>query len=188
MTALDRAGGHDRAMNHSDVAAQIDYVYWLRDRILGQVAKLDPHDWIATATVTSRDLRSTLVHELDVELSWRKRVRGEPDTEWRDRILEPGDFPTLADLVTFWRSDERETRDWVAGLDDAALAGPVTVNGLWGYPLTIHLLHVVDHAVQSFAEAAVLLSAAGHSPGDLDFLDFYDTPERRATERRATAG
>jgi len=49
-----------------------------------------------------------------------------------------------------------------------------------GHPLSVHLLHVLDHGIQSFSEAAVLLSAAGHSPGDLDFLDFYDTPERRA--------
>jgi uncharacterized damage-inducible protein DinB len=167
-------------MQHDHIAAQIDYVYWLRDRILAEAAKLDLDAWTATETVTSRDLRSTLVHELDVELSWRKRIRGEPPADWRDRIVSADEFPTVADLTAFWRADEVETRDWIAGLDDEALAGPVSVNDLWGYSLTIHLLHVVDHAVQSFAEAAVLLTAAGHSPGDLDFLDFYDTPERRA--------
>lgn len=74
-------------------------------------------------------------------------------------------------------------RDWITGLAHDDLAAPIIVNGLWGYSLTIHLLHVVDHAVQSFTEAAVLLTAAGLSPGDLDFLDFHDTPERRAAAR-----
>lgn len=167
-------------MQHDDIAAQIDYVYWLRDRILGQAARLDPDAWTATETVTSRDLRSTLVHELDVELSWRKRVRGEPPAHWRDRILSADEFPTLVSLEAFWRADEAETRDWITGLAHDDLAAPIMVNGLWGYSLTIHLLHVVDHAVQSFTEAAVLLTVADLSPGDLDFLDFYDTPERRA--------
>jgi uncharacterized damage-inducible protein DinB len=172
-------------MRRTDIATQIDYVYWLRDRILGQAAMLDPTAWTATDTVTSRDLRATLVHELDVELSWRKRVRGASPDEWRDRVLDGDDFPTLDTLATSWRDDEAETRAWLDGLSEDDLAAPVSVNDLPGYPLSIHLLHVVDHAIQSFSEAAVLLSAAGHSPGDIDFLDFYDTAERReaAAER-----
>jgi uncharacterized damage-inducible protein DinB len=167
-------------MRQTDIAAQIDYLYWLRDRILARVASLDGDAWTAADTVTSRDLRATLVHELDVELSWRKRVRGEPPSEWREVFLEAGDYPTLASLADHWQRDEAEMREWLAGLDEAGLEAPVTANELPGYPLSIHLLHVIDHGIQSFSEAAVLLSAAGRSPGDLDFLDFYDSPERRA--------
>ena len=72
-------------------------------------------------------------------------------------------------------------RAWVASLGEHDLSRPVRVNQLRGYPMSIHLLHVIDHGIQSFSEAAVLLSAAGHSPGDLDFLDFYDSPSRRSS-------
>ena len=166
-------------MRQNDIAAQIDYLYWLRDRILEQAGRLDAAAWTAADTVTSRDLRSTLVHELDVELSWRKRIRGAPRAEW-DAVLAPVDYPTLDLLAEHWRRDEAEMRAWLATLDQNDLAAAISVNELWGYPLSIHLLHVIDHGIQSFSEAAVLLSAAGHSPGDLDFLDFYDSPERRA--------
>jgi len=172
-------------MNQTDVAAQIDYLYWLRDRILGKAAQLEPNAWTASDTVTSRDLRATLVHELDVELSWRERLRGARPDAWRDVVLAPDDFSTLESLEACWRIDQAEMRSWLDALDDGALAAPIQVNELWGYSLSIHLLHVIDHGIQSFSEAAVLLSAAGHSPGDLDFLDFYDSPERRAEASKA---
>lgn len=170
-------------MSLADITAQVEYMYWLRDRIAGQAEHLAQDAWIASDTVTSRDLRSTLVHELDVEMSWRYRLGGEPATMWRDVVLAAGEYPTLESLLDHWRRDEAEMRAWVAGLAEADLAAAVTTNEMWGYPLSIHLLHVIDHAVQSFTEAAVLLSAAGYSPGDLDFLDFYDSPERRAAVR-----
>jgi uncharacterized damage-inducible protein DinB len=172
-------------MNQTDLAPQIDYLYWLRDRILAQAARLEPNAWTATDTVTSRDLRATLVHELDVELSWRERLRGGLPEDWRDVALAPEDYPTLEALADRWRADEVEMRAWLAALGEDDLAAPVTVNGMWGFPMWVHLLHVLDHGIQSFSEAAVLLSAAGHSPGDLDFLDFYDTPERRAVAAAA---
>jgi uncharacterized damage-inducible protein DinB len=167
-------------MKQTDLAPQIDYLYWLRDRILAQAATLEPDAWTATDTVTSRDLRATLVHELDVELSWRGRLRGALPDNWRDVALAPEDFPTLEAVADHWRTDEVEMRAWLAALDEEDLGAPVRVNRLWGFPLWIHLLHVIHHGIQSFSEAAVLLSAAGHSPGDLDFLDFYDTPQQRA--------
>jgi hypothetical protein len=45
---------------------------------------------------------------------------------------------------------------------------------------------VIDHGMHSLSQAAVSLSVVGLSPGDLDFLDFYDSPERRA--EASTAG
>jgi len=77
-------------------------------------------------------------------------------------------------------------REWAAMIGEGwrpfrnPLGGPPLVGATFFSITGLHLLHVIDHGIQSFSEAAVLVSAAGHSPGDLDFLDFYDTPERRA--------
>ncbi|HEX2765162.1 MAG TPA: hypothetical protein VHR55_00775 [Candidatus Limnocylindria bacterium] len=40
-------------------------------------------------------------------------------------------------------------------------------------------MHLYSHALQQFSEAAVLLTRAGVSPGDIGFLEFV-----RATGRR----
>jgi hypothetical protein len=49
-------------------------------------------------------------------------------------------------------------------------------------PLWYYVMHLVSHAIQQFSEAAVLVTRAGHSPGDIGFLEFA---EQRAGRRPA---
>lgn len=37
---------------------------------------------------------------------------------------------------------------------------------------TRDVMHLVSHGIQQFSEAAVLLTRAAHSPGDIGFLEF----------------
>ena len=160
-------------MQTTDIQALFDYLYWRRDRVLAGADAIGPEAFVATAGAASRDLRGTLVHELDVERSWRLRLQGTPDAEW-DQALQDGDYAAVQVLREQWASDETEMLAWIAGLSDAALAAPVTVNRLDGFALEAYLTHVVMHGIQSFSEAGALLAAAGHSVGDVDYLDSYD--------------
>ena len=61
----------------------------------------------------------------------------------------------------------RALDEWLDGLDEAA------TNEIWdGLPLWQPMLHVVNHGTQHRSEAAVLLTEAGASPGDLDLIDY----------------
>jgi len=160
-------------MHKTDIDALFGYLYWLRDRALEEASKLPSDAFLAPGTVAFRDLRATLVHELDVERSWRRRLRGEPKEAW-DGDLPPEEYPDAASVGAHWRPDEAEARDWLAGLTDDDLAAPVTANGLEGFPLSTYLVHVVMHGVESFAAAAILLNRAGPSMGNVGFLDFVD--------------
>jgi uncharacterized damage-inducible protein DinB len=152
-----------------------DYLYWLRDRVLGAARGLDDDAFRSTPVVNGRDLRGTLVHELDVELSWRARLRGEPPAAWGDEAgLDPGGFPTLADLTAHWSRDEREMRRWIDGLGAGDLEAPCTANELEGYALSVYLLHVVEHGVAELTSAAAILTELGRSPGDLGVLNALD--------------
>ena len=80
-----------------------------------------------------------------------------------------------------WAIDESEMRVWLATLDEAALDGPCrTESSGPGHPFWFHLQHIYSHGIQQFADAAALLTAAGRSPGELDFLEFVESTDRRA--------
>lgn len=168
-------------MRSSDTAALFDHLYWVRDRILAAAS----HPGVpltSDAHATIRDLRATLVHELDVEWSWRENVRGKQLDEWgTDEELKPDDFPDVASLRDRWTTDEAEMRTWLASLTDADVGRQVRSaftndrRPLWQY-----LMHIVSHAAQQQADAATLLTLAGRSPGDIGYLEYlYDREGRR---------
>ena len=165
-------------MHGNDIEALFDYLYWRRDRVLTAATQLSADHFRSSSVPgsglgTSRDLRATFVHELDVERSWRIRLQGAPEADW-DQTLQDDDYPTVQVLREQWTHDETEMRRWIAGISDRALTAPVTVNRLEGFPLEAYLTHVVMHGVQSFSEAGVLVAAAGRSVGDVDYLDSFD--------------
>ena len=166
-------------MRAADAVTLFDHLYWIRDRVLGVTAELAAGAFTSADTITNRDLRATLVHELDVQWSWRERLKGADWNEWGpDAELTAADYPTVASVAEHWRRDERDMRDWLDSLTDADLDAP-PVRHEDRQPLWHYVMHLYSHSLQQFSEAAVLLTRAGRTPGDIGFLEFV-----RATGRR----
>ncbi len=166
-------------MRHEDVGALVDYLFWVRDRVLAATAALPEGEFRSGETVTTRDLRATLVHQLENEWAWRIRLsQGAFPVEG----LDAEDYQTLEDLVRRWHREERELRTWFERVSDMQLdacpPGDDNVLPLWRY-----LVYVVTHGIQQFTEAAVLLTRLGHSPGEIGFLRFCSD---RSLPARAT--
>jgi uncharacterized damage-inducible protein DinB len=167
-------------MRTSDATTLLDHLYWVRDRVLDAAEQLDASAFTASDTVTSRDLRATLVHELDVQWSWRERLKGADWEEWgEDAELRSADYPSLGAVAEHWRRDEAIMREWLASLTDADLDAP-PARDEDRQPLWHYVMHLYSHGLQQFSEAAVLLTRVGQSPGDIGFLEFVqDTGRRR---------
>jgi uncharacterized damage-inducible protein DinB len=166
-------------MQPSEIALIFDHLYWVRDRILDTAG--DPGvSWPGTAPAGLLGLRATLVHELDVEWSWRRRLTSANPTEFpaEDVELEPGDFPSVGSIRERWTGDEMEMRAWVGSLSAKALDGPCGAETSTSHPLWAHLQHLYTHGLQQLSNAAWMLSADGHSPGGLDFLEFLEVRAR----------
>ena len=78
-------------MNKADVESLIDWMYWVNHRLLAAADGLTDAKFRAPSKVTTRGLRDTFVHELDVEWSWRENVRGKSLEESRAREFPRGD-------------------------------------------------------------------------------------------------
>jgi uncharacterized damage-inducible protein DinB len=158
----------------------VEHLWWTNRRLLTAAARLPEGAWAADEHVTVRDLRATLVHELDVEWSWRLALEGRPEAEWgSDAEMQPADYPTVASLRERWAAESKALGDWVGSLSDADLAEP-THPGLSARPLPrwMFVQHLVSHGAQQAADAATLLTAAGASPGDIGFLEYVGESHR----------
>lgn len=158
-------------MNRDEMLLWIAYSHWATARVLAaaQRAREDKRD--LTTSLSWQAIYSALTHTMSAEWIWRMRCQERVSPT---RLLAPADFPTLDDLRARWEAEQQAMRDYVAALRDEELAGTVryvTTRGesreevLWQI-----LAHVVNHGTQHRAEAALLLTEMGYSPGDVDLI------------------
>ncbi|MFL5756360.1 MAG: DinB family protein [Chloroflexota bacterium] len=152
-------------MNAADICYLFGYDRWATGRVLAATIGVDDAVWGATGTVGDRGLGSILVHMLGSHQRWRHELsglEGEPRPE-RDRL------PTIAAVAEAWIAEWSAFDDWLATVDDEAVTQAHD-----GIPVWRLLAHLGNHGTQHRSEAAVLLTAAGHSPGDLDMVDYAE--------------
>jgi uncharacterized damage-inducible protein DinB len=149
------------------------YNTWANGRILDTAERLDQAQLVA-ADDGADSVRDTLAHTLFAQWLWLQRWLGDsPRGRW-----DAAEFPDVAALRRRWAEVERESDAYLARLDEATLAQPLSyVNSrgqTWVYPLWQQLMHQVNHATQHRSEVASRLTQLGHSPGDLDYLIYHD--------------
>ena len=150
-------------MQVGDVRFLYAYDRWATRRVLAATGNLAADEWPAGEPIGARHLGEILVHTLGACQRWRHGLSGSAEVPRPER--DP--LPTLGALVAAWESEWEAIDAWLAGIDDAWLA---TIDE--GVPRWQMLAHVVNHGTQHRSEAAALLTAAGHSPGDLDLFFF----------------
>lgn len=161
-------------MNKQDILTLYDYNYWANGRILDAAEQLTAEQYTTpVAGVSHGSARATLVHTLAGEQIWRLRCLEEVSPK---RLLSEDDLPTSAALRRLWAEEESAMRAGLARLTDESLAEAVAFTTTSGRPfsqtLGSLLVHVVNHGTQHRAEAAVILTAFGQSPGDVDLVKY----------------
>ena len=161
-------------MRQNDIVTLFDFNYWANRQLLAATAAATAAQFVAPPQFTYRGLRGTLVHTLDVEWSWRIRVRGAHPELW-DKSLADDDYATVAALAEHWARDETEMRSWLEGLSDAELGEVANLGNGDRFPLWYYLVHIVTHSEPQRRDAALILNALGHQVPDLEFLYYADT-------------
>ena len=161
-------------MNKQDITILFHYNEWSTARILGKAAMLSQAQFLASVPFPHGSLRATLVHALFAEWVWRRRWEGFP----RNSVLNPEDFPTLDALSERWAEETRRLNDFVANVSEERLQSKfnyVSTEGLAHERVMWEsMAHVVNHGTQHKTEAAAILTAFGHSPGDIDLIVYFN--------------
>jgi uncharacterized damage-inducible protein DinB len=151
------------------------YDSWASARIFDTAARLDPADLDATPLAGLSSLRRIFVHTVSAMWIWRSRLEGSsPNTQ-----LDLANFPTLDAIRQRWEAEMAALRAYIVGLDDATLVQPLDYRTTGGAPQRNPrwqiLAQLANHGTQHRSEAAALLTALDHSPGDLDMILFFRT-------------
>lgn len=171
-----------------------DFNYWARDQQLAACATLTEEQFLRPLGSSFSSVRDTLAHLLGAEWIWRERWRGRsPQTmpgvpeglafeetlrRWHDQ------FPTVSAIRERWREVELGVRDYLAGLEEAALARSlvyVNIQGrTWSYPRWQCLVHLVNHGTYHRGQVATALRQLGVTPPGIDFLVYYNVRPGKA--------
>lgn len=152
-------------MDPADVRYLFAYDRWATERILAQLDGIDPETWGSEGVVGDRGLGSILVHMLGAHQRWRLAFEGSAESPEPEE--EP--LPSPEALLERWR-EELDTTDRF--LEDVTPGFLAYVRD--GVTVAVMLQHLANHGTQHRSEAALLLTQAGRSPGELDLIFFAE--------------
>ena len=150
-------------MRPSEIEFLFDYDRWATGQVLDASLGLKPKAWAADSVIGERGIGGILVHALGVHERWRAGFEGSR----RPAMREDQELPSPDELGEAWEAEWLAVRAFIAGLDEAALDAAHGEAPLWQA-----LVQLINHGTQHRSEAAVILTAAGLSPGDLDIVRF----------------
>jgi uncharacterized damage-inducible protein DinB len=117
-----------------------------------------------------------LAHVVAAQITWLERWTTGGNQRSTQSITDS--MPTLQEVRAEATKSFAALRDYFETLSDDAIEQSLTMRDssgkTFGLPLWKMLAHVDNHGTQHRSEAALALTAMGHSPGDLDYLDFVE--------------
>lgn len=154
-------------MQADEVRFLYAYDRWATRQVLDALDGIDGRLWTGTNAVGDRGLADILVHHLGASQRWRIGFETRGDGEGPYPEDEPA--PSIDELRDRWNLEWQAVDAWLPNLSDDFVAYRFD-----GVPVWQMLVHVVNHGTQHRAEAAGLLTAAGHSPGELDLISYAE--------------
>ena len=150
------------------LAELYEYAAWANAQLLDRAARVPEADVRRRFSEGALPVLESFVHLASSDRRWFAR--------WKQVPLPPGltiaDVPSIAAARRVFDEIAAARRDYLAGLDDAALGAPISwQDGAETRKLARWqgIMQSANHGTQHRSEIAAMLTDCGHSPGDLDF-------------------
>ena len=152
------------------------YNQWADERILSKMPELSEAQLHSSDQTDHGTPFQLLLHTLDTEWSWR--IIGQ-DGVVTKLLWEVESLPDLDSIVRFWHEEHGRMHSFLDGMNEADLVRKVDYGTLFDSPpksaTVVNLLtHILYHGHRHRAELATYLTQSGHSPGNMEYLDFLD--------------
>ena len=160
-------------MQPSQALVLAEYNRWANARLLRRAVHVAPRQLKAACWLSRGSILRTLIHMADAQWFWRLACE---TGEAPGRSLSETDFADIGALRDFMAAEDDRWVTFVAGLPDSRWLSQHTFS--WGRArprsreLWVLVFHTLNHGTHHRAEIGQRLGELGHSPGDLDFLDF----------------
>jgi uncharacterized damage-inducible protein DinB len=152
-------------MEPAEVRYLFAYDRWATEKVLAQLDAVPDDLWGDEGVVGDRGLGSILVHMLGAHQRWRLAFDGSEESP--EPEAEP--LPSSSELVARWTAELEATEGF---LDEVTPGFLAFVRD--GVKVSVMLQHLANHGTQHRSEAALLLTQAGRSPGELDLIFFAE--------------
>jgi uncharacterized damage-inducible protein DinB len=158
-------------MDISMIASLYEYGTWANERLLGLAEKLTEEQFRRRWSQGALSIHETFVHTLGGDWRWFHRWRGVPPPP----MFVPAEWPSVEAIRRKWAELIPLRAAYITALGEGDLRATVqftTAERSYELSRWQALVHCANHGTQHRSEIAAMLTDAGHSPGDLDYLLF----------------
>jgi uncharacterized damage-inducible protein DinB len=158
-------------MDTGMIASLYEYGAWANERLLAQAEKLTAEQFRRHWSQGAQSIHESFVHTLGGDWRWFHRWRGVPPPP----AFVAADWPTVDAIGAKWAELIPQRAAYLASLREDDLRGIIQFAAderVYDLTRWQGLLHCANHGTQHRSEIAAMLTDAGHSPGDLDYLFF----------------
>jgi uncharacterized damage-inducible protein DinB len=161
-------------MTVRDLETLYGYSYWANAKLFDPLSRLTPEELVRPVAGSYGSIRNTLVHMMSAEGGCLDRCGGPK----RAAPLKPEEFSTLESITSYWATQERTVRAFLAGLGDADLSRRFEFTvPLFSFTRVMAVGEILHHAaihnIHHRGQVTLLLRALGHVPGNVDLLFYY---------------
>jgi uncharacterized damage-inducible protein DinB len=163
------------------IRALYEYNEWANGHVINAARRLDGDDLRRELGASFGSVQGNLAHMLGAQNLWLSRLAGGPPPR------APGEDADIDTLGKDLAASDVALRAYVEGLGEAELDRELSYvdtqgNAQRGILLWHTLLHTVNHGTHHRAETALLLTALGQPPRQLEFA-FYQLERAGAALR-----